>query len=63
MKTPEVAASGSENIYLKKQYKCYLRVDGFDVDFWSRSQGSLKRVLRMFNGLLFADRVLWCETL
>ena len=62
LKTPEVAASVSENMYLKKQYEYYLTVNGFGVQFLPRSKNPLKKLLRRFNGLLFTDGVLWCKS-
>jgi SAM-dependent methyltransferase len=61
LKTPEVAANVSENMYLLAQYDYYLRVNGFEVCFKPWSSIRLKRILRVFNGSLFCDGVLWCE--
>lgn len=61
LKTPEVAASVSENMYLKYQYEYYLKVNGFDVNFIRRTQSRLKSFLSILNGSLFCDGVFWCE--
>jgi len=61
MKTPEVAASVSENIYLFEQYEYYLRVNGFAVEFLPRTPDKIKSLLGFFNRILFCDGVLWCK--
>ncbi len=62
LKTPEVAASVSANMYLKEQYEYYLKVNGFDVSFRSHSQNRLKSFLKILNGSIYCDGVLWCKT-
>ena len=59
LRTPEIAANVSENIYLREQYQYYLTVHGFDVEFIPHSTGRLKRLLRILNGSLFSDGVLY----
>lgn len=61
LKTPEVSAQVSENMYLKSQYEYYLKVNGFRVDFISYSNSRLKRFLRFANGWLFVDGSLYCS--
>lgn len=61
LQSPEVAANVSENMYLREQYHYYLTVAGFDVDFIPASMSKLKNRLRMFNGILFSDGVLYCR--
>lgn len=64
LKSPEVSANVSENMYLKEQYEYYLRVNGFKVEFNGRTQSKLKSVLAFINGgIIFCDGVLWCEHL
>lgn len=60
LKSPEIAASVSENMYLKEQYEYYLKVSDFDVEFISRTQSLIKSTLSQLNGLLFTDGVLFC---
>lgn len=60
MLSPEVAAAVSENMYLKEQYEYYLKVNGFNVNFQPVSRSSLKKMLRVLNGSMFCDGVLWC---
>ena len=60
LKTPEVVANVSENMYLKEQYYYYLSVAGFSVEFIPRSTTLAKRVLVSLNGFLFSDGVLYC---
>lgn len=59
LRSPEVAANVSENIYLKEQYIYYLTVQGFDVEFMPRSKSSIKNILSLFNGTLYSDGVLY----
>ena len=59
--SPEVAASVSENIYLKEQYLYYLAVNGFSNEFQPRTLGRMKRWLSPFNGILFTDGNLICR--
>lgn len=61
LKTPEIAAKVSENIYLKEQYAYYLMANGFDVEFIPCSRGGLKNLLSPLNGILFTDGVLFCR--
>lgn len=61
LKTPEVSAQVSENMYLKAQYEYYLKVHGFDVDFIRHSKSRLKRFLAFANGSLFVDGTLYCS--
>lgn len=62
MKSPEVAAQVSENMYLKGQYEYYLKVNGFEVEFQPRSQSKIKSALAFLNGgTLFSDGVLLCR--
>lgn len=60
LKSPEVAASVSENIYLLEQYLYYLTVSGFEVKFTPHSFSKIKRMLRPLNGAVFTDGVLLC---
>lgn len=60
LKSPEIAASVSENMYLKEQYEYYLKVSGFNVDFILRTQSRIKSKLSQLNGMLFTDGVLLC---
>ena len=62
LKTPEISANVSENMYLREQYEYYLHVSGFDVNFIARTQSNLKAILFPVNGLLFTDGVLWSES-
>lgn len=59
--SPEAAASVSENMYLKEQYEYYLTVSGFDIEFIPTSPSPLKKMLRVANGRLFTDGVLYCR--
>lgn len=61
LRSPEVAAKVSENIYLLEQYCYYLKVAGFDVEFIPHSPRPMKRLLRPLNGILFTDGVLYCR--
>ena len=61
MQSPEVAAQVSENMYLRSQYEYYLGVNGFEVEFHPVSRGRLKKSLRLLNGSLFTDGVLFCH--
>lgn len=61
LKTPEVSAQVSENMYLKSQYEYYLKVNGFDVQFLPYSNSRIKRVLGFANGWLFVDGTLYCS--
>lgn len=61
LRSPEVAAKVSENMYLLEQYVYYLRVSGFTVEFIRRSRGKIKSMLSMLNGSLFTDGVLVCQ--
>lgn len=64
LKSPEVAANVSENIYLFDQYRYYLSVAGFEVEFIRVNRSPVKNLLRFFNGgLLFTDGVLFCKKL
>lgn len=59
LKTPEVQASVSENMYLKDQYLYYLKVYGFECQFIKRTKSRLKNWLSFLNGsLLFTDGVI-----
>jgi len=59
LKTPEVSAQVSENMYLKAQYEYYLKVNGFSVEFIPYTNSRLKRILRFANGWLFVDGSLY----
>lgn len=61
LRSPEVAAKVSENIYLLEQYGYYLKVSGFDVEFMPHSPRPVKRLLKPLNGFLFTDGVLYCR--
>lgn len=61
LSTPEIAANVSENIYLREQYLYYLAVNGFDAEFIPHSIGWLKKLLKVFNGSLFSDGVLYAR--
>lgn len=61
LKTPEVSAQVSENMYLKAQYEYYLKVNGFSVEFIPYTNSRLKRILRFANGWLFVDGSLYCS--
>lgn len=61
LKSPEVLAQVSENMYLKEQYEYYLKVYGFDVDFLPASPNRIKTFLMPFNGLLFTSGVFICQ--
>lgn len=61
LKTPEVSASVSENMYLLSQYKYYLSVSGFEVAFMPTSPNRLKRFLSPFNGIVFCDGILYAK--
>lgn len=62
LRTPEIAAKVSENIYLKEQYLYYLTTAGFDVEFIGVERGWVKKLLSVFNGgRLFTDGVLICK--
>lgn len=61
LRSPEVSASVSENMYLLSQYRYYLMVGGFSVDFIPTSTSALKRALKPLNGRIFADGVLYCR--
>lgn len=63
LKSPEIAANVSENMYLLEQYTYYLSVSGFSVHFIPRTQSRLKNILFFTNGLLFSDGVLFCKKL
>ncbi len=63
LKTPEVAAQVSENMYLLEQYMYYLNIAGFRVEFLKRSYGSAKKALSFLNGFMFANGVLFCHKL
>lgn len=58
LKSPEIAANVSENMYLLEQYIYYLKVSGFDVTFIKASKSPLKAFLSPLNGLLFCDGIL-----
>lgn len=60
LKTPEIAANVSENMYLREQYVYYLQVSGFEVSFIKRTPSPLKRILKPLNGIAFCDGVLIC---
>lgn len=60
LKTPEIAANVSENMYLREQYIYYLQVSGFEVDFIKRTHSALKIFLMPLNGVAFCDGVLFC---
>ncbi|MBJ7437641.1 MAG: class I SAM-dependent methyltransferase [Sphingopyxis sp.] len=59
LKTPEVSAQVSENMYLKSQYEYYLKVNGFSVEFIPYTRSRLKRILGFANGWLFVDGSLY----
>ena len=61
LESPEVAANVSENMYLLEQYRYYLRVNKFNVEFIKKTQGNIKNILSIFNGSLFTDGVLICK--
>ena len=61
LKTPEVAAKVSENMYLLEQYAYYLQVNGFSPSFRRFSRSRLKRALWPLNGRVFTDGVLICD--
>jgi len=62
LNTPEIAAKVSENIYLLDQYKYYLSVSGFNVEFIGVERSYLKKLLSFANGFaLFTDGVLFCK--
>lgn len=62
LNTSEIAAKVSENIYLLEQYKYYLFVSGFEVDFIGVEQNFMKKILFFMNGRgLFTDGVLFCK--
>lgn len=62
LNTPEVAAKVSENIYLLEQYKYYLFMSGFEVEFVRVGRGAVKKLLAFANGgALFSDGVLFCK--
>lgn len=61
LKSPEIAANVSENMYLKEQYEYYLKVNGFEPRFIPRTRGRLKARLQPLNGVLFCDGVLFCR--
>ncbi len=61
LKSPEIAASVSENMYLKEQYEYYLAVSGFRVEFVHRTQSRIKSFLNPLNGIAFTDGILLCE--
>ena len=58
LKTPEVLANVSENIYLKEQYEYYFIANGFHPDFIKYSSSAGKRWLSILNGHLFTDGVI-----
>jgi ubiquinone/menaquinone biosynthesis C-methylase UbiE len=60
LKTPEISANVSENMYLREQYIYYLQVSGFEVNFIKRTPSALKRILMPLNGVAFCDGVLIC---
>ena len=60
LKTPEVAASVSENSYLRSQYEYYLKVHGFSVNFIPRWRNPLKSIFRKFVRNSFCDGTLFC---
>lgn len=61
LRSPEVAAQVSENMYLREQYEYYLRVSSFRVEFIPTSMSRIKRFLGPLNGCLFSDGVLFCH--
>lgn len=61
LRSPEVAAQVSENMYLREQYEYYLKVNGFAVDFIPASASAAKRKLKALNGRAFTDGVLYCR--
>ena len=61
LKTPEVMAEVSENMYLKEQYEYYLKVHGFVPEFMPFSTNRIKSILKAINGKLFTDGVIWCS--
>jgi ubiquinone/menaquinone biosynthesis C-methylase UbiE len=61
LESPEVAANVSENMYLLEQYVYYLKINRFSVQFVKRTQGNIKSILSILNGLLFTDGVLLCK--
>lgn len=61
LRTPEVSAQVSENMYLKAQYEYYLKVNGFSVDFVPYSLARKKKLLGFANGWLFVDGTLYCR--
>lgn len=63
LSSSEVIAKVSENIYLCDQYKYYLQACGFCPRFIARSPGRVKSILRVLNGSVFCDGVLWAVKL
>jgi SAM-dependent methyltransferase len=63
LKSPEIAANVSENMYLLEQYVYYLRVSGFSTEFIKRTQSRTKALLSCLNTLLYTDGVLLCRKL
>jgi len=58
LKSPEIAAQVSENMYIKEQYLYYLNIAGFNAEFYPRTPNKTKRMLRFLNGNLFCDVLL-----
>jgi len=58
LKSPEIAAQVSENMYIKEQYLYYLNVSGFNADFYPHSPSKLKSMLKFLNGKIFCDGLL-----
>lgn len=58
LKSPEIAAQVSENMYIKEQYLYYLNVCGFDAEFYPHSPNKMKSILKFFNGRIFCDGIL-----
>lgn len=61
LRTPEVSAQVSENMYLLSQYRYYISVAGFEVEFIPAAPSTLKRLLKPLNGRLFTDGVLFAR--